>query len=270
VTALPGRLALLGHPVRHSLSPAFQNAALRIAGVPLVYEVWDVLPESLGRALEELRAVSGAGNVTLPHKFEVARACEDLTAVARRVGAVNTFWSRDGRLFGDNTDVAGVTELLHAVGANVASVRHVAVLGAGGGAAAVLTALDELGARNVRLWSRTPARAKALCERFAPLATAAGTRETAVRDAPIVINATPVGLRENAIPVPFEDLAPGSLVVDLVYCRGETAWVRGARERGHTAIDGLPMLLAQGALSFERWLGFPPDRDAMRHALEDA
>ena len=109
MTALPGALVLLGHPVAHSLSPAFQNAALRSAGLPLTYTVLDVSPDSLGSEIERLRALRAAGNVTIPHKRSVARVCDTLTPVAQRANAVNTFrFDESGRLHGHNTDVGGV------------------------------------------------------------------------------------------------------------------------------------------------------------------
>src|SRR2546423_10137985 len=103
----PGRLVLLGHPVSHSLSPTFQNAALRAAKIPLEYEALDVTKSGLHALLRDLKKVSAAGNVTIPHKFSVAERCDELTDVAARVGAVNTFWFEAGRLHGDNTDVRG-------------------------------------------------------------------------------------------------------------------------------------------------------------------
>jgi hypothetical protein len=104
---IPGRLVLLGHPVRHSLSPRFQNAALRAAGIPLAYEALDVHPDALGNVLIQLRSENAAGNVTVPHKAAVAAACDRQTGTAIRTGAVNTFWCDGTRLVGDNTDVAG-------------------------------------------------------------------------------------------------------------------------------------------------------------------
>src|SRR5438045_84635 len=97
----PGRLVLLGHPVSHSFSPAFQNAALRAAGIPLVYEALDVAPRELRIVLRELKAADAAGNVTIPHKVAVHASCDELTSIAIRVGAVNTFWFESGKLHGD-------------------------------------------------------------------------------------------------------------------------------------------------------------------------
>jgi shikimate dehydrogenase len=266
VKPLPGRLVLLGHPVRQSLSPAFQNAALRSAALPISYEALDVHPDALDATLAELIAAGAAGNVTIPHKERVAARCARVTPLASRVGAVNTFWVEQGELHGDNTDVGGFHEAL-AVGApNVDRAAPVAVLGAGGAAAAVLVALEDEEFADVRLHARTRARATALSERF----TTARTVETiddAVRGARLVVNATPVGLDGASVPFDLTLLEPGAIVLDLVFGPNATPLVRAARERGHAADDGLEMLLAQGALAFERWFGITPDRSVMRDAV---
>ena len=263
---LPGRLVLLGHPVRHSLSPAFQNAALRSAALPLQYEAVDVPPDRLEDTLGALVAARAAGNVTIPHKERVAARCTHLTPLAARVGAVNTFWVQDGELHGDNTDVGGFREALAAAAPNVDRAAPVAVLGAGGAAAAVLTALEQENFVDVRLHARTRARAVALADRFACTRTV-GPIEAALDDAALVVNATPVGLDGESIPFDLALLAPRAVVVDLVVGRNATPLVRAARARGHAADDGLEMLLAQGALAFERWFGLTPDRSVMRDAV---
>ncbi len=267
----PGRLVLLGHPVAHSLSPAFQNAALASAGIPLRYTALDVGPTELPATLAALIAQRGAGNVTIPHKERVAAACARLTPVARRAGAVNTFWVADEGLVGDNTNVAAFHEVATALvgGGGVPEGARVAVLGAGGAAAAVVIAVERWPGVHVQVWSRSPERAAALCARVPTIATLAATAGEAVRDATLVVNATPIGLAGAAddVPVDAGALARGAAVLDLVYRPGETAWVRAARARGHAATDGLGMLIAQGALAFERWLGIAPDRRVMWDAV---
>ncbi|MEP6692283.1 MAG: shikimate dehydrogenase, partial [Gemmatimonadaceae bacterium] len=140
----PSRLVLLGHPVAHSLSPLFQNAALRSASLRVTYETMDVAPDALERTLRSLRAERAAGNVTVPYKERVHALCEARTTMADRVGAVNTFWFDDrGALSGDNTDVAGFAAMALGV-VDAARPQRIALLGAGGAAAAVLAALDGL------------------------------------------------------------------------------------------------------------------------------
>lgn len=270
--ARPERLALLGHPLGHSLSPLMQNAALRAAGIPLVYEALDVPRRALDDTIESLRRTRAAGNVTIPYKADVSAACDRLTDTAIAVGAVNTFWiAIDGALVGDNTDAQGFCAAAERFLGRVPVMDTVAVLGAGGGAAAVLHAMKGWQPREVRLYSRTMERARALALRFALLNTrVVDTPEAAVAGASIVVHATPVGLHDEAVPVNVASLGADATVLDLVYRRGETALVRAARERGLASQDGLAMLVEQGALAFERWFSTPPDREVMWSAVRES
>jgi shikimate dehydrogenase len=143
----------------------------------------------------------------------------------------------------------------------------VGLIGAGGAAAAVLAAVESWRNARARVWSRTPERTRALCARFAGVAVAARTAADATRDASLVVNATPVGLADDAMPVDPHLLERTTIVLDLVYRRGETAWIRAARSAGLRATDGTTMLIEQGARAFERWFGTLPDRAVMREAL---
>ena len=270
--ARPERLALLGHPLGHSLSPAMQNAALRAAGIPIVYEAIDVPRSALEDTIESLRRTRAAGNVTIPYKVDVMEACDRLTDTARAVGAVNTFWiAIDGALVGDNTDAPGFAASVHRLLNVTPQTPSVAVLGAGGGAAAVLHAIEGWQPREVRLYSRTMARSQALAQRFPSLnIRVVESAEVAAKDALIVVNTTPIGLNDDALPLALESVSPGSAVLDLVYRRGETAWVRQARARGHITQDGLSMLVEQGALAFEQWFSLKPDREVMWAAVQES
>lgn len=263
MSTLPGRLVLLGHPVAHSASPRFQNAALRSAGIPLLYEALDVTSEQLDATLQSLALVNGAGNVTIPHKETVAERCVRLTPVAERCSAVNVFWHEEHVLCGDNTDVAGVEVVASALLQRRTKGARVAVIGAGGAAAAVLCAVERWEGASVRLYNRHMLRAQSLASRFPSRTEVVGSIDAAVRDATLVVNATPVGLHDDSHPVPIELLPEGSAVFDLIYSPTETSWVREAREAGHRAADGEGMLMEQGALAFERWFGRAPDRGAM-------
>lgn len=263
MSPMPGRLVLLGHPVSHSLSPTFQNAALRSAALPLTYEALDVPPARLERAVDTLRREGASGNVTVPHKEAFARLCDSLTPIAGRVGAVNTFWTEEGALVGDNTDVGGFEEAVaHAFGAQRTWSR-VALIGAGGAASAVVAAAERWTGTQVAVWSRNAARTAALARKFTIVERAASL-EAALAHADLVVNATPLGvIPTDDFPAPIQALPPHACVFDLAYVRGDTAWVRAARGAGHPAADGLGMLVAQGALAFERWFGEAPDREAM-------
>jgi shikimate dehydrogenase len=263
----PSRLVLLGHPVAHSISPRIQSAALREAGIALAYEALDVAPPELDTVLTSLAAERAAGNVTIPHKEAVAARCWRRTALAERVGAVNTFWHDAGRLVGDNTDVGGVDVSVRALLGPALDSARVAVIGAGGGAAAVLTAAEGWGNARVQVYNRHMARAQRLVERFPGLAVAAGSVADALRGATLVVNTTPIGMRDALHPVPIEQLPGGAAVFDLVYRPTESAWVTAARDAGHRSADGMGMLVEQGALAFERWFGVEPDRAAMWRAM---
>lgn len=264
----PDRLVLIGHPVAHSLSPTFQNAALRYMKLSLSYEALDVnavvFAETIGRLVLE----NAAGNVTIPHKERMATQCEQLTVHARRAASVNTFWvDDDGILSGDCTDVGGFDALASEVMGRIPHDAHVALLGAGGAAAAALTAMERWRGCSVTLWNRSRERAESLASRFNIVARVASSPEDAVGEATVIVNATSIGLLNNVHPVSVSALQPSAAVIDLVYRSGGTAWVRAARESGLRASDGLSMLLEQGALAFERWFGVPAPRAVMREAV---
>ncbi len=271
---------LLGHPTGHSVSPAMQTAAFRHLGHDGVYVCFDVAPARLEPALAGLDAAGAHGlNVTVPHKEAVAAWAPRLTAVARRAGAVNTLWrDRDGGLVGDNTDVPGLRAVLDEAGIDVRG-RVAVVLGAGGAAAAAVLALEGAGAARIRVANRTAARAEALVRRLAAAGVAApletGPLDAGAGDgADLVIQATSLGLGgAGRPPLDLARLGPGVPVVDLVYAHGGTPFLRAARRRGHPGVDGLALLVHQGALACERFTGDPVDaagRAAMARAARRA
>jgi len=271
ITAATRLIALLGDPVSHSLSPIFQNAAFRAAGVDGIYVALRCDAAALPGLMRGIARAGGGGNITVPHKLEAARIVERATAAVQRTGACNTFWEEEGRLCGDNTDVAGFRAALRAVLASPAGAR-VLVLGAGGAASAALAGLEEERAAGVTLLARSPSRAEELRRRFE-----AGRLEIRVARGPedihgerfdLVVNATPLGLRpDDPLPLDAADLAAAGAVLDLVYGAGPTRWVEAARALGIPAADGMLMLVEQGAAAFERWWGVPAPVEAMREAL---
>ena len=258
----PGRLVLLGRSLGHSLSPVFQNAALRQAHLALRYEALDIPASALDDTLEELASEGAAGNVTVPYKRNVFERCDRLLPLAKRAGAVNTFWFERGELVGDNTDVAGFDAAARALLRSEPRSLTVGLLGAGGAAAAVLTAIERWDDCRVLVYNRTRGRADELCARFSHIAQWSDT-EPIAEQVDLVVNATSIGLRDDNMPIDLARVKDDAAVYDLVYRRGETAWVRAARARGLRAADGLGMLIEQGAVAFERWFGFPPDRETM-------
>lgn len=271
-SAPPSALVIIGQPVAHSLSPVFQNAALAQIGSAVHYRRQEIAPEHVAAFLTACGAERVAGNITLPHKERAMDCVQWTTAVAQRVGAVNTFWTEAGTLVGHNTDVAGAAAALGALVGRAPVVwpeLPVVMFGAGGSAAATLVAVHDAGARAITIVARTPSRAVALLERLEIDARVVATHEAkdALRDAGLVINATPIGLRDDGWPVEVDLLPPRAAVFDLVYRHGETPWVLACRAAGHRAEDGLRMLVEQGAASFESWFGVPAPRDAMWAAL---
>ncbi|MDQ2889835.1 MAG: shikimate dehydrogenase [Gemmatimonadota bacterium] len=264
----PSRLVLLGNPTAHSLSPRIHNAALHAAGIDLQYVAMDIAPSQLRSTLRTLRGQGGAGNLTIPFKQAAFELCDHVTSIAARAGAVNTFWVQDGSLIGDNTDVAGfdfaVGELLESAHADTP--KRVTVIGSGGAAAAVAAAIDDWEGTELVIWSRNPVQAAALAQRYAR-ARVEVALSNAVKGADLVVNATPIGMADDEQPIPIPLLPKKCPVLDLVYRRGETPWVRAARNAGHPASDGLPMLVEQAARSFRRWLGVEPNREVMWGAL---
>jgi shikimate dehydrogenase len=263
----PARLVLLGSPVNNSLSPVFQRAALDAAGIELSYDALDVKPEELPGVLRALRSANAAGNVTRPHKTAVHDACDALTPIATRVGAVNTFWIEAHRLHGDNTDVEGFDVAARTLMRNETSAVEVVLLGSGGAASAVLAAVERWLHPEVAIVSRNRERAEKLAERYADVARVETDARRATERASLIVNATPVGQYDDLHPLDVRAIPSGAAVMDLVYRRGETSWIRAARAKGNPAQDGLLMLLEQGALSFKRWFGTEPDREAMRRSL---
>jgi len=265
----PGGLVLLGFPVAHSLSPVMQNAALRAEGIDLTYVARETPPDQFAVMLREVRERGLAGNVTIPHKATMYASCDAITPIAKRVGAVNTFWMDNDVLHGDNTDVGGFDAAIRAlIGVPPRGIR-VTLIGAGGSASAVAAAIEQWDEATLTIWNRSPERVDALLQQFGT-ARQEMMIARAVEGADLVINATPNGLINDTPPVDLSLLAPHAAVFDLVYKLGETAWIRSARAAGHPAADGLGMLIEQGALAFERWFGIAPDRRVMWRSITEA
>jgi shikimate dehydrogenase len=274
ISARTSLVAVLGDPVRHSLSPAMHNAALRELGLDWIYLALPVQASDLAVVVQALEAIDCRGlNVTLPHKRAVAELAAELTPLARRVGAVNTLVRREGGgWLGTNTDVEGFLAPLRA-SADLAGGRAL-VLGCGGSARAVVAALVELGLEHIQLAGRRPdalAAFQAECGSWAPqlsgvawpaAASERGDLLKALAEADLVVNTTPVGMGANASTCPLEAadldaLRPGSLVYDLIYTPRPSRLLLEASQRGCSVLDGLDMLVQQGAAALRLWLSEP-------------
>ena len=265
ISAKTRLLVVIGDPVAHSLSPAMHNAAFRALGLDAVYVAVRVAPDALPEVLAMQRATGGAGNVTVPHKEAVEGSVTRKTDVCARVGACNTFWTEDGALVGDNTDVFGVTQALGRIDAGQKGERWL-VIGTGGSARATAVAAADRGATLV-VRSRDTERAK----QFATWANEVGVSTTVANgpvEVDVAINATPLGLAgHDPLPVDVNHIPGAQKALDLVYAPGETRWVHSLRERGITAVDGREMLVQQGAAAFAR---FFPDTAAPTEVMRAA
>ncbi len=265
---------LVGDPVGHSLSQVMHNAAFAHLGIDAGYELWETPLADLRERVNALRQPGMLGaNVTVPHKQAVMPLVDEFSVTARRIGAVNTIIPRDGSLIGDNTDAYGFARSLELVSGEVAPQRAV-VVGAGGASRAVLVALQDAGVRDIVLVNRTRSRAEDLAadlgvDGLPPIRVGDLQRLNAeATDADVLVNATSVGWHGEELPFPasvLDRLTPSAVVVDLTY--RETSILRLAKEQGFSTLDGLPMLIHQGARSFELWTGQEAPVAVMQEAV---
>lgn len=268
-------LGVVGRPVTHSVSPVVHNAAIRALDIDYIYVAFQPRPENLAGAVEGIRALEIAGvNVTIPYKERVIEFLDEVDDDALRIGSVNTIINIDGRLRGATTDGAGFVESAEAEWGAIEGSR-VLILGAGGSAKAVANALADKGC-HVTVANRTAERAVDLVEglksRGCADARAVGIEREVltdeIRKSDLLVNTTSVGMHPDVdgIPLPPDLLRPDILVYDLVYNPLETRLVSEARAKGARAMNGLKMLVRQGAISFEMWTGLEPPIDVMEEA----
>jgi len=267
-------LGLLGWPVGHSFSPAMHNAALAAAGLNYAYVPLAVRPSGLKTAVSALSSLNFRGvNVTVPHKQTIIPLLDEIDSAAAAIGAVNTVVIGDnGRLLGKNSDWSGFMADLAALDVDVNG-RSCVIFGAGGSARAVAYGLVQAGAM-VHVVARRQEQAEALVEGMGlphGSITAANMNVVGELTAPLLVNCTPLGMHPHedgsvwgAKPFPSDSFA-----YDLVYNPTETLFMRQARAAGCGAVNGLGMLLRQGAVAFEWWTGVAPDVDVMQAAFEN-
>ena len=268
------RLGVLGWPVAHSRSPAMHRAAFQALGLDdWSYQLLPVPPALLAETVRSLGAAGFVGaNVTVPHKEEALAVADEATPSARAIGAANTLSiAADGTISAENTDAPGLLDSLADLGRDPRGASAL-VLGAGGSARAVVWALREAGA-SVVVWNRTPVRARQLADDLGIRAV------TGAEPADILVNCTTVGLdgcsggsgdRLTSLPLAVDDLREYACLVDLVYSERPTALLLAARERGLETVDGLEILVRQGARSFTLWTGRGAPLAAMRRGARRA
>ena len=262
---------VIGDPVRHSLSPVLHNAAFVALRLDWVYVAFPVAAGGARAALDAMRTLDLAGlSVTMPHKTDVAAACDDLTPDAAALRSVNTVVPMGGgRLLGDSTDGEGFIRSMREAGHDPGG-RRVLILGAGGAARAVALAMGREGSA-VTVAARRPEAASEAAA-LAPGGEAVGWESLAllVPAAEVLINATPVGMSSSDLPVDPVALHAGQVVADLVYHPRETPLLQAAAAAGAATVDGLGMLVHQAALALEKWTGERAPVGVMRAAAEAA
>jgi len=272
------RVVLIGHPVAHSLSGAMQQAAFDALGIDAQYELWDKSPMALADAIGEVRGDEFLGvNITIPHKERVVPLIDRLTEEAQATGAVNTLTREGKRLVGHNTDVPGFAAALDKLVGRQKMPRQAVVLGAGGGARAVVYGLIRAGFLRIVVFNRHLHRAEGLVRHFGKSAAHMDLRampwhesiiESELAKTKVLINATSIGLNADVSPIPGDVITGDLLVLDLIYKR--TKLLRDAESNGAHAMDGETMLLHQGAAAFTLWTGQPAPLEVMSQALADA
>jgi shikimate dehydrogenase len=272
------RVVLIGHPVAHSLSGAMQQAAFDDQGIDATYELWDRPPLGLAEAVTELRGDDFLGaNVTIPHKERIVPLVDRLTEEAHATGAVNTITKEGKRLVGHNTDVPGFKVALDRLVGKQKMPRNAVVLGAGGGARAVVYGLITEGFQRIVVFNRHLHRAEGLVKHFGRSAAHMELKampwhesiiESELAKTKVLVNATSIGLIGDVTPIQGEIIPPELLVLDLIYNR--TRFLREAEAAGSTVQDGELMLLHQGAAAFALWTGKPAPLELMQRKLEEA
>ncbi len=280
---------MIGNPIAHSLSPVIHNAAIESLGLDYRYVAFPVLPAQLSNALIGFAAIGlGGCSVTIPHKQAIMPLLTSITPLGQAVGAVNTIWHNDNGWHGTNTDVAGFISPLLAIERDW-SQTTVAVLGNGGAARAVVAGCHQLGCGEIHVFGRDQSKLAAFAASWQDIKLTIGDRETpapvklqthlwselpnlVARANLLLVNCTPIGmhLQVDTSPIDVEIMAQvssNSIAYDLIYTPRPTKFLQLAKNLGLRTIDGVEMLIHQGAIAFELWLQQPAAIDVMRQAL---
>jgi shikimate dehydrogenase len=258
-------LGIIGHPIGHSLSPIMHKTVALSLGIDLSYTAYDVAPDKLEQFIDQLRNGDIDGlNVTVPHKVAVMELLDELSADASAIGAVNTIVNNKGKLTGHNSDAYGLIQAIKANAGLEIKGRKVVVYGAGGAARAICWGVCDQGCAELVIANRSVSKATEISDRLTKLypnveATELGSNKLvdSIKTADIIINTSSIGMEGVAetLPPGVESISYGQLVVDIVYRPLDTPLLKMARARGAKTLDGLWMLIHQGAMSFEIWTG---------------
>jgi shikimate dehydrogenase len=273
-----GKIGIIGYPVRHSLSPIFQQAAFHDRKLNLLYEIWETPPDKLESVVASMRSSNIYGaNVTMPFKETIIPLLDSIDQSADLVGAVNTVVKSEGQLIGHNTDGTGFLEALSDLGLTPEG-QTIMIIGAGGAARSIAFALSQKQPSCLIIANRDEGRAINLAKSLKataynamiPIAFTKTTLQEWVPKCDVLINATSIGMYPDAdiSPIPDKLIKSNMFVYDLVYNPIETVLVKKAKMRGAVATGGLSMLIYQGAHAFTLWTGIPAPRDLMMQTIE--
>ena len=266
---------IFGYPLAHSLSPAFQQAAFNHCGLDVRYLAWETPPEALADEVEKLRSGDFIGaNVTIPHKQSVMAMLDEVDETAQAIGAVNTIVKSAGKLIGHNTDAPGFMRALKEDGSFEPTGKRALLLGAGGAARAAAFALCRDGIASLTIANRTPVYAESLAAglsgevaRVAAIGMDSDELGAIALESDLIVNSTSVGMRhgdgEGQTPLAGGLIPHEAVVMDMVYNPQQTPFLAAARSAGATVLGGMPMLIYQGAASFEMWTGREAPVEAM-------
>ncbi|OIP37172.1 shikimate dehydrogenase [Candidatus Desantisbacteria bacterium CG2_30_40_21] len=267
-------VGIIGDPVKHSLSPQMHNVAFKHLNLDFVYIPFHVKPESVGEAIKGMRALAMVGlNVTVPHKIEVMKYLDEVSPDAKAIGAVNTIFFKDNKCIGDNTDGRGfIRALIEDEGIIIAG-KSVVILGAGGSARAIGHSLIKDGVGRLIFCNRTVSKAESIAGSFQSMGiSVAGMGIIDSRDeiaqADMIINTTSIGMKQgDPLLINPEWIRKRQIVYDIIYSPPETLLLQAAKARGARVMNGLGMLIHQGALAFEIWTGCPAPVEVMRNVF---
>lgn len=276
---MPKIVGLIGYPLGHSVSPAMHNAAFLELGIDLEYDVFEIEPDDLANKISQLREETAGFNVTVPYKEKIMPLLDEIDPLAQKIGAVNTVVNQKGKLTGYNTDGAGFIESLRSEAATDPADKNIVVLGAGGASRAVTITLADVGAKSITIYDIENEKAnrlamyveKAYPKTKCPSITAITQKQ--IDQADILVNCSPVGMmpKIDRSPLPKKIKLQKELVVyDLVYNPRETKLLKTAGTAGCKTCSGLGMLVNQGALAFELWVGQKAPVELMYEAAEAA
>ena len=272
ITGKTNIYGIIGYPVEHSFSPLMHNAAFSALKMDARYLAFLVNPDSIQQSIAGIRALNISGvNVTVPHKSSVIPFLDEVTPLAKMLGAVNTIKNAEGHLTGTNTDITGFIRSLEELNFSPKN-KTIALLGAGGSARAVLAGLAEAGVTRILIYNRTALRAESLVTEFADkfqdtMLESVSVETVLDTSLDLLVNTTTVGMQSDASPLDLSQSKKIEHVVDLIYSPAKTKLIMQAQELGIPRINGSGMLLYQGCDAFTFWTGKTAPETVMRKQL---